>query len=273
MLAATLCRTIKPKQKLTWHRGWPSPTFAIDFQIIKFLASHQPLKFNHNSEVTMLLLFKNKKAVPQRLLNYGFTECGDDYHYSTRLLDGQFEMVITVSKLEHVSATLTDTGSNEEYVLHLVPGSCGAFVGRVRAEYGKVLSDIAQKCFESDIFKSEQAQAVIQYIRSKYGDELEFLWAKFPTNAIWRRADNAKWYGALLLIPKNKLGVNDSALCDVLNLRANPEIVAELIDNKRYFRAYHMNKKHWLSLCLDGSLSLEELYLRIDHSYALAAKK
>ncbi|WP_235942374.1 MmcQ/YjbR family DNA-binding protein [Yersinia thracica] len=250
-----------------------SPTFAVGFQIIKFLTSNQPLTFNYNSEVTMFLLFKNKKAVPQRLISYGFTVFGDDYHYRTRLLNGQFEMVITVSKLEQVTTTLTDTGSNEEYVLHLVPGSCGAFVGSVRAEYEKVLSDIAKKCFESDIFKSDQAQAVIQYIRSKYGDELEFLWEKSPTSAIWRRADNAKWYGALLLIPKSKLGVDDSAPCDVLNLRASPETVAGIIDNRRYFPAYHMNKKHWLSLCLENSLSLEELYLRIDHSYAIAAKK
>ncbi|WP_235896313.1 MULTISPECIES: MmcQ/YjbR family DNA-binding protein [Yersinia] len=270
--AATQCRTAKSKENLLRTADGSSPAFAVGFQIIKFLTSNQPLTFNHNSEITMLLLFKNKKAIPQCLLSYGFTVFGDDYHYRTRLLNGQFEMVITVSKLEQVTATLTDIGSNEEYVLHLVAGSCGAFVGSVRAEYGKVLSDIAKKCFEPDIFNSDQAQAVIQYIRSKYGDALEFLWEKSPTSAIWRRADNAKWYGALLLIPKSKLGVDDSAPCDVLNLRASPETVARLIDNMRYFPAYHMNKKHWLSLCLENSLSLEELYLRIDHSYALATK-
>ncbi|CNI30864.1 MmcQ/YjbR family DNA-binding protein [Yersinia pekkanenii] len=221
----------------------------------------------------MLQLFKNKKAIPQRLLNYGFAAFGNDYRYTTRLLNGQFEMVVTVSNLTQVATTLTDMGSNEEYVLHLVPESCGAFVGRVRTEYSQVLADIADKCFAPDVFKSSQAQATMQYIRSKYGDELEFLWEKFPTNAIWRRQDNGKWYGVMVLIPKTKLGVDDSAFCDVLNLRASPETVAGIIDNIRYFPAYHMNKKHWLSLCLDHSLSLEELYLRIDDSYALAAKK
>ena len=38
-----------------------------------------------------------------------------------------------------------------------------------------------------------------------YCDELEFLWQKFPDNAVWRRKDNKKWYGALLTVSKEKL--------------------------------------------------------------------
>ncbi|MBF1207631.1 MAG: MmcQ/YjbR family DNA-binding protein, partial [Fusobacterium periodonticum] len=42
------------------------------------------------------------------------------------------------------------------------------------------------------------------------------------------------------------------------------------IDNKRYFPAYHMNKKHWCTICLDGTVELEKIYRLIDISYELA---
>ena len=37
--------------------------------------------------------------------------------------------------------------------------------------------------------------------------------------------------------------------------------------------AYHMNKRHWISVILDGSLSDSDLYRLIGDSYALTASK
>ncbi|MBF1202590.1 MAG: MmcQ/YjbR family DNA-binding protein, partial [Fusobacterium periodonticum] len=34
--------------------------------------------------------------------------------------------------------------------------------------------------------------------------------------------------------------------------------------------AYHMNKKHWCTICLDGTVELEKIYNLIDISYELA---
>ena len=48
------------------------------------------------------------------------------------------------------------------------------------------------------------------------------------------------------------------------------EEIEKLIDNKRYFPAYHMNKKYWCTICLDGTVELEEIYKLIDISYELA---
>lgn len=33
-----------------------------------------------------------------------------------------------------------------------------------------------------------------------------------------------------------------------------------------------MNKKHWYTVCLNGTVPLDELFLRIDESYLLAVK-
>ncbi|MDR1995686.1 MmcQ/YjbR family DNA-binding protein [Azonexus sp.] len=217
-------------------------------------------------------LFRNRKIRIGQLLPFGFSESGDAYTYSTSLVDGQFEMTVTVTKKGKVSAEVIDSISNEYYVLHRVPDATGAFVGKVREEYEGVLATVADACFESDVFKSEGARRVIQYVREKYRDELQFLWKRFPNNAIFRRQDNAKWYAALLILQKQKLGLGEEGTVDIIDLRIRPEEIDDLVDGKKYFPGYHMNKKHWFTVCLDGSVPIEEIFRRTDASFALATK-
>lgn len=82
---------------------------------------------------------------------------------------------------------------------------------------------IADNCFETKIFQSEYADKIIQYVREKYRHELEYLWQKFPENAIVRRSDNQKWYLALLTVEKNKLGLDGSGKTEIIDLRINPD--------------------------------------------------
>ena len=64
--------------------------------------------------------------------------------------------------------------------------------------------------------ESKQSKELIDYIRKTYGDELEFLWKKFPKNAIWRRKDTQKWYGIVLTVSKKKLGLPDDESVEIL---------------------------------------------------------
>lgn len=217
-------------------------------------------------------LFKNRKIIPAQLLAFGFSESGHAYTYSTSLLDGQFAMTVSVTKKGEISAEVIDGFSKERYVLHRVSGAQGAFVGTVREEYEAVLAAIAGACSEPDVFKSESARQVIHYVREKYQDELQFLWKRFPDNAVFRRKDNDKWYAALLIVQKKKLGLNNDGSLDIIDLRGRPDTIEALVDGKRYFPGYHMNKKHWFTICLDGSVPVEEIFFRIDESFALAAK-
>jgi predicted DNA-binding protein (MmcQ/YjbR family) len=216
-------------------------------------------------------LFKRRKIKIERLFSFGFSENKCAYIYSTNLLEGQFEMIVTVTKNGNVSAEVFDSSLKERYVLHRIPDAKGAFVGKVREEYENVLVTIANTCFEPDVFKSEEARQIIQYVREKYQDELQFLWERFPDNAIYRRQDNAKWYAALLTVQKKKLGLNGEDMIEIIDLRIKPEELDALIDGKRHFPGYHMNKKHWFTICLDGSVPIEEIFCRIDASFVLAA--
>ena len=219
-----------------------------------------------------LSLFKHKSPDFAKLENYGFKVQNGAYAYCTQILQGQFNLTVKVNKDGAVDTLLIDTATDEPYTLHLVEGAGGSFVGAVRAEFEEVLISIAEKCFNLDIFKGEIAHGVINYVKEKYGDELEYLWEKFPDNAVWRRKDNKKWYGAILTVSKRKLGLNDDCPVHIIDLRIKTEEIATLVDNKKYFAGYHMNKQHWFTMCLDGSVPLQEIFKRIDESYDLAKK-
>ena len=205
-----------------------------------------------------------------KLSNFGFSKDGKNYILTTKILDGQFEMLVEISEVGEVATKLTDLGSGELYTLHLVEGAEGSFVGAVRAEYERVLTEISEKCFEKDVFKGDCAHEVVEYVRRKYGDEPEYLWRTFPSNAVWRRKDNKKWYGVLLVLSKRKLGLLSDEVVTVIDLRIDPQIIARVVDGKRYFAGYHMNKKNWFTMCLDGSVPVEEICEWIDKSYKIA---
>lgn len=215
---------------------------------------------------------KNKKVNIQKLAAFGFSKVKAGYIYSAGIMDNQMKLTVTVSEDEKIYTKLTDTGSGDEYVLHLVSSAAGSFVGQVKAEYEAILDEISAKCFDIEVFKSEQAKAVIAYVRDTYGDEPEYLWQKFPDNAVVRRKDNKKWYAALLTVSKRKLGFDTDEPIEILDLRMKPEDIEKRVDMKKYFHGYHMNKKHWITICLDKTVPYEEICSRIDESYVLAIK-
>lgn len=215
-------------------------------------------------------IFKNRKPNPEKLLTYGFTVQGSRYTYTADILDGQFLLEITVDKDNPIGIKVIDTESKDEYVLVHTPHACGAFVGTVIQTCEDKLRIIAEKCFDIEIFKTTQAKQALHYIENTYQDNPEFLWEKFPEYAVFRRKDNNKWYAVILRVQRNKLGLEGQDLIEIIDLKADPSHIQSLIDSKKYFPGYHMNKKHWYTICLDGSVPIEELFSRIDLSYTLA---
>jgi len=210
-------------------------------------------------------LFKNKKVNFKKLKEYGFV----NNTYKTEIMNGEFILTVKINNNSNVSTELVEKESGEIYTLHLVEYVQGAFVGQVKEEYEKVLSDIVDNCFESDVFKYEYSKLVIKYAKEKYQDDVEYLWEKFPDNAVCRRKDNKKWYFAILTVSKDKFGFDSNEKVEVIDLRASTEEIEKLVDNKKYFAGYHMNKKHWFTIILDGSVPINEIYKRIDTSYNL----
>ncbi|MDX1451630.1 MAG: MmcQ/YjbR family DNA-binding protein [Oleiphilaceae bacterium] len=58
-----------------------------------------------------------------------------------------------------------------------------------------------------------------------------------------------------------------------INLKCNPDQIPGLIDTfEGIHPGYHMNKKHWVTVDLDGSVPAQQVQQLIDQSYALVVK-
>ena len=113
-------------------------------------------------------------------------------------------------------------------------------------------------------------EKIFEYIRNQYGADPEYLWEKFPDYAIFRHTDNKKWFALVASIGRDKLGLDGKGYIDVINLKINdPMLQDELIHENGIFSAYHMNKRSWISIILDDSLSDDEVITYIDRSYEL----
>lgn len=216
-------------------------------------------------------IFDKRKPDFSKLENFGFEENNGEFSYKTKISNGQFALCVTV-KGDGISTEVTDTETGEEYLLFLVDGAEGSFVGEVRADYERVLSEIAEKCFVENVFRCEYTQSVADYAREKYGNEVEFLWKDDTEDCVLRRADNRKWYAAILTVSRDKLGFSSKEKVEVLDLRTDPETIDSAVDGKRFFYGYHMNKRHWISVILDGTVGLEKIFAMIDESYEIAGK-
>lgn len=215
---------------------------------------------------------KRKTIDYNRLLEYGFAKENNQYIFKKKIYNEQFEIIVIVSNNSIVSKIM-DLENDDEYVLVDVLGASGAFVGKIRNEYEEILNDIIKKCTHEDVFKSEQAKEIIKYIKEKYGDDLEFLWKKFDDNAVWRNKKNNKWYGALLIVAENKIGIDSDKLIEIIDLRYQKEDIKNFINNETIFPGYHMNKDNWITIKLDGSVKIEKIIELIDNSYKISLEK
>ena len=216
--------------------------------------------------------FRLKKIEDNKLIPFGFVADGKKFVLKRLIAGDAMEMCVTVEN-GRVFADTYDCDTKDLYTLHTVDGSSGEFVGKVRADFESLLQEIAEKCCVTEIFKQEQSKDVIDFIKRKYGDELEFLWQDLPDAAIWRRKDNNKWYGIIMTVKREKVGLDGDGLIEIIDLRANPADIDATVDNKTYFRGYHMNKKNWLTVRLDYSIDLNEMVQRIEESYYIAGFK
>ena len=208
----------------------------------------------------------------EKLESFGFTHKDGFYIYKQELLDGAFHLHIRVNDDGKVSTMLVDTESNEPYVLHIVENAQGAFVGEVRAAYQDALSRIGEACGEHGAFHGAYVEELLHYVKDAYGDEIEYPWKDMDA-AVIRSHLTKKWYAVFMKIHPSKIGLGGSQLIRIMDLHGTAEQVDALVDREKYFPGYHMNHKYWYTICLDGSVPMEELRERIDESYRLSQPK
>ena len=106
-----------------------------------------------------------------------------------------------------------------------------------------------------------------QFIQDNYDITPDYPWIKEPNYKVFRHKSNRKWFALIMEIPKNKLGMQKTDMLDVVNLKCNPILIGSLLKESGFFPAYHMNKEHWITIALDGSVADEKIEMLLDMSY------
>ena len=114
-------------------------------------------------------------------------------------------------------------------------------------------------------------QELFTWIRQQYGTEPEYPWHDW--NAVLRHNDNNKWYGVVLEVSADKLGLPEAGIIDVLNVKSDPLLIGSLRGQDGYFPAYHMNKEKWLSIQLGKPELDDAIKDLLSLSYELTAPK
>ena len=113
---------------------------------------------------------------------------------------------------------------------------------------------------------------VCTYIGSKYNAEPEYLWERFPGYAVFRHSDNSKWFAIIMNVGRDKLGLAGNDKTDIINVRISDPLLADmLMQEKGFFRGYHISRGNWISVLLDGTVPLKRIYALIDESYKSTA--
>ena len=114
-------------------------------------------------------------------------------------------------------------------------------------------------------------QELFTWIRKQYGTEPEYPWHDW--NAVLRHNDNNKWYGVVLEVSADKLGLTEAGIIDVLNVKSDPLLIGSLRGQDGYFPAYHMNKDRKNSMQLGKQQLYDAIKDLLSLSYELTAPK
>lgn len=113
--------------------------------------------------------------------------------------------------------------------------------------------------------------SLFAWIKEQYKIDPDYPWN--DNNAVLRHKENKKWFGVVLEVGRDKLGLPDSEIADVINVKCDPFLIGSLRGQPGFHPAYHMNKEKWISIRLDGSVPDEKIKDLIDLSYQLTGPK
>ena len=218
----------------------------------------------------MFEFFKSYQFNQEKAPAYGFVENGEVWTYSCQILQGDFFMTVSITA-DNVSFQVFDQETGDLYPQVHMKSMRGSFVASVREACLEILYQIRKACFDVQDYICPQTKRIMAQVQEKYGNQLEYLWEKSPDTAVLRHEGNQKWYAVLMKISWYKLEKGREGLVEAVNLKQDQ--VSDLLVKKGIYPAFHMNKRYWISVALDDTLSDKELLELVEKSWNLTLKK
>ena len=203
----------------------------------------------------------------KRAIAYGFsrTEAGLELK---KELPGVGLYAVFVIAGKSFEVNVFDADTDEEYLPFNVLDNITGFVTGIREQVEDLVQEIKEKC----LLNSNMKLRLMEYCERKFGTEPEAPWEDSPDAYTFKTAKRNKWYALFMTIPYKSLGLAAKGTLDVVNIKLPPEKVLDLIDRVHFYPAYHMNKKHWITIVLDKEVDEPLVQQLLEESYGLVEK-
>ena len=203
----------------------------------------------------------------KRAIAYGFsrTEAGLELK---KELPGVGLYAVFVIAGKSFEVNVFDADTDEEYLPFNVLDNITGFVTGIREQVEDLVQEIKEKC----LLNSNMKLRLMEYCERKFGTEPEAPWEDSPDAYIFKTAKRNKWYALFMTIPYKSLGLAAQGTLDVVNIKLPPEKILDLMDRVHFYPAYHMNKKHWITIVLDKEVDEPLVQQLLDESYGLVEK-
>lgn len=218
--------------------------------------------------------FKQKILKQDSLEPFGFTTTEQGYEFRKTLIADELEARLLIDLEGKLTGQVVDIDLDEPYDIFRSPQATGTYVGQVREAYGELLSQLADSCYESQLFSSPQANRLAQFLVQEFSDHADHPFEKYPDYLSFRV--DGKWYALFFPLKGEKLGLSgekSDLVYDVVNLKVDPSQMGKLLDLDGIFPSYHMSKKTWISLVLDETIPDQMIFDLLRGSRSLVAPK
>lgn len=115
-------------------------------------------------------------------------------------------------------------------------------------------------------------QELIDFILKKYRVIGDNPWAKYPEFIVFRHIENKKWFGLIMTISRDKLGLPGAGDVDVINIKTDSVVIGGFRKQQGILPAYHMNKSNWATVLLDGTVPIKDIKFLLNVSFELTKK-
>lgn len=189
----------------------------------------------------------------ERLIEYGFSCQGDGKFVLKKKLDHEFYAVVSCDS-KCLVAEVFENESNEKYDLLDVKSAQGSFVNGIRGKVSDLISDIEAKCFVTLDLKKDY----VRWLEEELHVPGDFPFEDDDASQVFR-GRNSKWFALVMRIKFKNLGFENDEPVWVVNLKSDSDVIPSLVDGRSIFPAWHMNKKHWISVLLTVATDFEKL--------------
>lgn len=117
-------------------------------------------------------------------------------------------------------------------------------------------------------------QSFLNHCLDMYGTVADYPFDEDFETAVLRHGDNRKWYAIVMKVPRRKFGFDSDEVIDVVNLKLPTEMFGSFGATDGVYPAYHMNKRHWISVLLhDAPEEVVQFLVSVSFEATKSSKK